>query len=156
MSLHVSDADINPLILALMSSLQHPVRLPDTGSVSKEYLEFPLGSPLFFLLNPCQQNIRIRPGVIHDHPIPSKKKEYINDFYPYKRCNHPANAIDQNIIAQSLISGHGFILHSPESQGDQGNDNEGVEYHRRENRLMKSHDIQGRQGRVRSDKGLPG
>ena len=58
MCFHIPNYNIDTLRLALVGSFEHGIRLPHTGSIAEENLQF--SSAGFFCLDMLQQFIRVR------------------------------------------------------------------------------------------------
>src|ERR1700677_1634512 len=75
---------------------------------------------------------------------PHSGDEHIDQLDSYKRHNDAANSVDPEIAAQKDCSSHRPVLHSAQSEGNQGDNNQSIEDDSRQNRRLRSlkvHDV---------------
>src|SRR6266851_2105651 len=76
---------------------------------------------------------------------PDSCDQHVNKLDPDEWNNHSAYAIDPKIVAQQDCSTHWAVFDTAQCQRDQGDDNQSIEDHRRQNgglRCLQMHDVQ--------------
>src|ERR1700733_11949502 len=75
---------------------------------------------------------------------PNTGNEHIDQLDSNEWHNNAANTVDPEIAAQQNRSSHGPVLYPAQRKGNQGNNDQGIENNRRQNRRLRRlelHDI---------------
>ncbi len=134
MGLNIPDLNVNSFRVPEVCCPEHLIGLADTRNIPEKDFQFAPVFCAFLVLHPCEEEIGVgtafrcnyhKTGSPHTHQY----EHHVDNLYPDEGSDNPPDPVENDVIPQGNLSGHRPIGHPVERERDQGDNNQGVEYH---------------------------